>query len=61
VPTLLGGADTTLFSMTIGSMFASSAGRWPLGAAFGLIMLLAGLAAAGLIMGIVLRHRSLSA
>lgn len=50
VPTLLGSADTTLFSMTIGSMFASSAGRWPLGAAFGLIMLLVGLALAGAIM-----------
>jgi spermidine/putrescine transport system permease protein len=56
VPMLLGGADTTLFSMTIGSMFASSAGRWPLGAAFGLIMLLTGLSVAGIIMRMAPRH-----
>jgi len=56
VPTLLGGAGTTLFSMTIGSMFASSAGRWPLGAAFGLIMLGSGLGVVGLIMRMARRH-----
>jgi len=57
VPTLLGDADTTLFSMTIGSMFASSAGRWPLGAAFGLIMLLSGLGVAAVVMLMAPRHR----
>jgi spermidine/putrescine transport system permease protein len=57
VPTLLGGADTTLFSMTVGSIFASSAGRWPMGAAFGLILLLSGLGASGVIMRMSLRHR----
>ena len=50
VPTLLGGADTMLFSMTIGSMFASSAGRWPVGAAFGLILLVSGLCVAQVVM-----------
>lgn len=49
VPSILGGADTTLFSMTIGSMFASSAGRWPLGAAFGLVLLASGLGIAAAI------------
>lgn len=58
VPTLLGGAGTTLFSMTIGSMFASSAGRWPLGAAFGLIMLGSGLGMAAVIMRQAPRHKA---
>ena len=44
VPTLLGGPDTTLFSMTIQSFFGSAANRWPLGAAFSLILLGAALA-----------------
>jgi len=57
VPSILGGADTTLFSMTIGGLFASSAGRWPLGAAFGLTLLAAGLAIAACIMGWVDRRR----
>ena len=43
-PMLLGGVNTTLFSMTIGGFFASSAGRWPLGAAFSLILLASALA-----------------
>jgi len=55
VPALLGGADMTLFAMTIGSFFGSAAGRWPLGAAFGMILLLAAvvlpLALAGLFRG----------
>ncbi len=57
VPMLLGGADTTLFSMTIGSMFASSAGRWPLGAAFGLILLVGGLGIAGAVMHLMARPK----
>jgi spermidine/putrescine transport system permease protein len=60
VPTLLGGADTTLFSMTIGSMFASSAGRWPLGAAFGLILLFGGLGVAGIVMYLMARRRAVA-
>lgn len=58
VPMLLGGAGTTLFSLTIGSMFASSAGRWPLGAAFGLILLLSGLVVAAVIMRLAPRHKA---
>jgi spermidine/putrescine transport system permease protein len=57
VPTLLGGAGTTLFAMTIGGMFASSAGRWPLGAAFGLIMLLSGLGLAAVILRLAPRRK----
>lgn len=57
VPALLGGAGTTLFAMTIGGMFASSAGRWPLGAAFGLIMLGSGLGIGGAIMRLAPRHK----
>lgn len=52
-PMLLGGAGTTLFATTINSLFASSAGRWPLGAAFGLILLTGGLATAGLLVWVI--------
>ena len=59
VPALLGGAGTTLFSMTIGSLFASSAGRWPLGAAFGLILLVSGLGIAAVITRLAPPHRAM--
>ena len=61
VPMLLGGADTTLFSMTIASMFASSAGRWPLGAAFGLILLAGGLGVAGVVMHLTVPRKAAAA
>ena len=52
-PALLGGAETTVFAMTINSLFASSAGRWPVGCAFGLILLVGGLTVAGLLIWLV--------
>jgi len=55
-PMLLGGADTTLFAMTIGGMFADSAGRWPLGAAFSLILLLTALALSLALIALVRRR-----
>jgi len=48
VPALLGGANATFFATTIASLFASSAGRWPLGAAFAVILLVSGISVAGL-------------
>lgn len=59
VPMLLGGPGTTLFSMTIASLFASSAGRWPVGAAFALVMLVSGLAMACVLMGLAARRRAI--
>jgi spermidine/putrescine transport system permease protein len=56
VPTLLGGAGATVFAATIGTLFGSSAGRWPLGAACGLILLVSGLAIAGMIVRIAGRR-----
>jgi spermidine/putrescine transport system permease protein len=53
VPALLGGAGATLFATTIGSLFASSAGRWPLGAAFSFILLASGLGIAGLLVRLI--------
>lgn len=49
VPMLLGGADTTLFSMTVGDVFASAGNKWPLGAAFGMILLISALAICGIL------------
>ncbi|MEM7021603.1 MAG: ABC transporter permease [Pseudomonadota bacterium] len=39
VPLLLGGPGTTLFAETIGNFFHVAGDRWPVGAAFALIML----------------------
>lgn len=47
VPALLGGAGTPAFAMVITSFFAGASGRWPLGAAFSLVLLVAGTACAG--------------
>lgn len=48
-PALLGGAGTPVFATTIVDLFGASSGRWPMGAAFGLILLFSGTAcAAGL-------------
>ena len=46
-PALLGGAGTPTFATVIGDVFAASSGRWPMGAAFSLILLVAGTAGAG--------------
>ena len=43
VPLLLGGPGTTLFAETIGNFFHVAGDRWPVGAAFGLIMLMVSL------------------
>ena len=45
-PALLGGVGTPTFAATIAGMFGSASGRWPAGAAFGFILLLAGTACA---------------
>ena len=45
-PALLGGPSTTLFVTTIADLFGASSGRWPMGAAFGFILLSAGSACA---------------
>ena len=46
-PALLGGAGTPAFATVIGDFFAASSGRWPMGAAFSLILLVLGTACAG--------------
>jgi spermidine/putrescine transport system permease protein len=46
-PALLGGAGTPVFASVIGGAFAGASGRWPIGAAFGLLLLAAGTACAG--------------
>jgi len=43
VPLLLGGPGTTLFAETIGNFFHVAGDRWPVGAAFALIMLVVSL------------------
>ncbi len=59
-PALLGGPSTTLFATIIADLFGAASGRWPMGAAFGFILLIAGTACAlglaALAPG-VLRHR----
>ena len=46
-PALLGGAGTPAFAMVISGFFGGASGRWPLGAAFSLLLLIAGTACAG--------------
>jgi spermidine/putrescine transport system permease protein len=48
-PALLGGAGTPVFASVIGGAFAGASGRWPVGAAFGLLLLVAGTACAGVL------------
>ena len=52
VPARLGGADTTVFADVIGGFFNSAANRWPLGAAFSVILLVSGGAVAALMMAV---------
>ncbi|MEO8715038.1 MAG: ABC transporter permease [Acetobacteraceae bacterium] len=56
VPMLLGGADTTLFSLTIGGFFSNAEGQWPMGAAFSIIMLVAASAVAGGVFALAARR-----
>jgi spermidine/putrescine transport system permease protein len=46
-PDLLGGAGTPAFATVIADCFAAASGRWPLGAAFSLVLLVLGTACAG--------------
>jgi len=45
-PALLGGAGTPVFATVIADLFGAASGRWPMGAAFGFILLVAGTACA---------------
>lgn len=46
-PALLGGAGTLSFASVIAGFFGGASGRWPMGAAFSLVLLVAGTACAG--------------
>lgn len=52
-PMLLGGPNNVLFPETIASFFHGASDKWPTGAAFAAIMLVAALATAGLFMKVV--------
>lgn len=51
-PALLGGATTPVFATTIADLFGAASGRWPVGAAFGFILLAVGTACAAAIAGL---------
>lgn len=53
VPLLLGGPNTTLFAETIGNFFHVAGDRWPVGAAFALIMLATSLGLVGALVRIL--------
>ena len=55
-PALLGDARASSFSLVIAGFFGGASGRWPQGAAFGLILLLVGAATAAALAFAVLRH-----
>ncbi len=46
-PALLGGAGTPAFATVIADFFGAASGRWPMGAAFSLVLLVLGTACAG--------------
>jgi spermidine/putrescine transport system permease protein len=52
-PILLGGPTTELFPETISSFFHGASDKWPVGAAFSIIMLVSALTTAGLFMRLV--------
>lgn len=52
-PMLLGGPTTVLFPETISGFFQGASDKWPVGAAFAIIMLVTALTAAGIFMRIV--------
>lgn len=56
-PVMLGGPSTTLFSETIAGFFHIAADRWPVGAAFSVIMLVTMLTISGLFLKIMGRGR----
>ncbi|MDH3772510.1 MAG: ABC transporter permease, partial [Nitrospirota bacterium] len=53
VPLLLGGPGTTLFAETIGNFFHVAGDRWPVGAAFAIIMFTTSLLLVGLFLRLV--------
>jgi spermidine/putrescine transport system permease protein len=52
-PMLLGGPGTVMFPQTIGSFFHGASDKWPIGAAFAMIMFVAALITVGIFMKIV--------
>ena len=52
-PMLLGGPTTVLFPETISGFFHGASDKWPVGAAFAMIMLVSALITAGIFMRIV--------
>jgi spermidine/putrescine transport system permease protein len=52
-PMLLGGPGTVMFPQTIGSFFHGASDKWPIGAAFAMIMFAASLVTVGIFMKIV--------
>jgi spermidine/putrescine transport system permease protein len=52
-PMLLGGPNTVMFPETISGFFHGASDKWPVGAAFALIMLVTALIAAGIFMRLV--------
>jgi len=55
-PALLGGAGVPVFAITIADLFGAASGRWPMGAAFGFILLAAGSAVAALLVLMIGRN-----
>jgi spermidine/putrescine transport system permease protein len=56
-PALLGGAGTPTFATVIGDFFGAASGRWPMGAAFSMMLLVVGTVCAG---GLALAVRAVS-
>lgn len=56
-PLLLGGPSTVLFPETVGSLFLQETNKWPAGAAFAMIMLVAALTTTGLFMRLAGRRK----
>lgn len=52
-PLLLGGSNTVLFTETIASFFHGASDKWPIGAAFAMIMLVAALTTVAIFMKVV--------
>jgi spermidine/putrescine transport system permease protein len=52
-PMLLGGPGTVMFPETISGFFHGASDKWPVGAAFAIIMLTTALTAAGIFMRLV--------
>jgi len=52
-PMLLGGPGTVMFPQTIASFFHGASDKWPIGAAFAMIMFVAAITTVGIFMRIV--------